>query len=265
MDARAALLMSGGIGDFLHYIVRFSSFLERRALTPEGLTVFVESTQPHQVESLFRACLPEVGCHFVPPALHWTKTNPLLNVDRAADRLNRPAYQYVLRAGARHIEDWFLPLLCDDYPADKARINFLLGGSAGASVFVSARDKGFLWWPSAEAFALVERHTPRGYELICSGTGDERPPWLNKFVTAPNVLAALKLSCAASLFVGTDTGLATARELLGLPNIYCINWYWYEELMVKYRYWTERMAQTSRSRFAFSLPELQAALASFFA
>lgn len=267
-DTQTSLLMSGGIGDFLHYIVRFSSFLIRSNVTLSRLRVFVESTNPRQVESLFQTCLPEVQCHFVPPNLHWTKTNPLLNVNRQRDRVNRPAYRYVLQNGAAKVEDWFLPFLCRDYPVDPARLNCLLDNrSAGdeQTVFVSTRDKGFLWWPSRESFLLLAELIPPRYRVIYVGTPDERLPWLDEFTSAPSVLEALKLSCAATLFVGTDTGFATARELLGMPNIYCVNEYWYEELMVKYSYWTEQMNEASGSRFAFDTTQLRAALALFFA
>lgn len=264
MNPRNALLLSGGIGDYLHYIVRFSSFIERQATRWPQLNVFVESTNPSQVETLFQTCLPEVNCRFVPSALHWTKTNPLLDVNRSYDRMNRPAYQYVLSQGFDSIEDWFLPFLCTQYGWDSSRIEFLKEQEGAESerplVFVSLRNKGFVWWPACEAFSLLRKHIPSEFDLRYVGTADEKFPGL-EILTAESVLEALRLSCRSRLFVGTDTGFATARELVGLPNIYCLNEYWYRELMVRYGYWTDGMKRFSLSRFAFNAGELETALA----
>jgi hypothetical protein len=262
-----ALLVSGGIGDFLHYIVRFSSFLEHCSCPPEGLTVFVEATQPRQVERLFKTCLPEVDCHFIPPSLHWTKSNPLLNWNRDYDRTNRCAYQYVLSKGAKIVEDWFLPSFCGDYSVRVDRLEVLRGAAvpqAGPSVFVSTRDKGFLWWPSIDASIVIERYVTRSFNVMYFGTENERLPWLRSYTVASDVFEGLTLSCKCNLFIGTDTGFATAREFLRMPNIYCINRYWYDELMIGHKYWTKEMADATTSHFAFDLPGLETALASFF-
>jgi hypothetical protein len=266
-NSRPALLVSGGIGDFLHYILRFSSFMQSRALNPAEVNVFVESTKPKQVESLFRVTLPGVAVHFVPAQLHWTKTNPLLSVDCLEDRINRPAYRYVLSQGFSVIEDWFLPFLCKEYPADYGRLEFLRANRLHGTrpqIIASIRDKGFLWWPSEVAFAELRRCVPNEYELVFVGTEDERLPGAEEFVTTPTVADGLTLSCNAALFVGTDTGFATARELFGLPNIYCVDRYWFENLMVRYKYWDDSMAERTRSYFAFSVSDLKSVLTAFF-
>src|SRR4051794_33410108 len=90
-----ALIMSGGIGDYLHYLCRIDALLSDIVIASERVDVFVESTVPEQVKSLFEVALPEFRLLFVPAHLHWTKTNPLLDVNRKQDRINRPAYQFV--------------------------------------------------------------------------------------------------------------------------------------------------------------------------
>lgn len=79
--------------------------------------------------------------------------------------------------------------------------------------------------------------------------------------TLPGVPEALALSYHADLYVGTDTGLATFRELTGKKNIYCVSRYWVEEVMGRYEYFSHEMRRRPRSAFAFGREELLALLA----
>jgi hypothetical protein len=247
-----ALLMSGGIGDYLHYIARFDSLLKSSGLDPRRIAVFVESTVPHDVMSLFALALPDVSVRFTPGQIQWTKAHPLLDVLSAHDRMNRPAYRYVKAFGFRRIIDWFLPFCCDTCEPSPTRLHSLLGDStsidAPASVVVSLRDKGFLWWPSRE-ICLHLRNTGRrlGFPVRFLGSAVEKPAWLPEMFTAPDALAALRLAAGAGLFIATDTGLTTIRELLARPSVYCINRYWHHDVMVRYGYLSERMLELSDS------------------
>ncbi|MEA2779949.1 MAG: hypothetical protein QOK29_1493, partial [Rhodospirillaceae bacterium] len=149
-----AVLMSGGIGDYLHYVARFDSLLRSSKLDPKRVTVFVESTAPRNVASLFAIALPEVSVRFTPGQIQWTKAHPLLDVLSVRDRRNRPAYRYVKEFGFRRIIDWFLPFCCESYEPSPRRLHWLTDSAAAAdepaSIVVSLRDKGFLWWPSRE-------------------------------------------------------------------------------------------------------------------
>lgn len=252
-NGRRALLWSGGIGDYLHYIVRLSGFLEEWRVAPRDLTLFVESTSPQQVSGFLRRCVPELEIRFVPRAIHWTKTNPLLDVEAPSHRRYRPAWQFVSQQGFSILEDWFLPFLCRDSGVNLDRIAWLRPQTAAPSpdVVIAARDKGFLWFPSEETSRRVGELLPDGARVVHVGTPDERPPWVEEMFTASSVEEALVFACSASLFVGTDTGMATAREMLGLPNIYCMNEYWFRELMSAYGYWPDWLRTRTTSAFAF--------------
>jgi hypothetical protein len=268
LKQQRALLLSGGVGDFLHYIARISSYLSKTGLAPGDVKVFVEATRPAQVRRLFHLSMPEISLSFVPLQLHWTRTNPLLCVRSSLERVNRPAYRFVQAQGFLEIEDWFLPFLCDQFDGNCDRLAFLHDRAKvvkqSLSIFVSARDKGFLWWPTKAALDIVRYKAPPSYSLILAGSEDEKPTWSDAFTTASDVVDGLTLSCAAKLFVGTDTGFATVRELFRLPNIYCVDRYWFEQLMVRYRYWTPEMEATSTSLFAFDEAGLADSLDEFF-
>jgi hypothetical protein len=249
--AAVALLMSGGIGDYLHYLCRLDAFLSGMGLGPHDVTIFVESTVPNQVDSLFALALPEFRRLFVPAQLNWTKTNPLLAVNRIQDRLNRPAYRYVVSQGYRKIIDWFLPfILPQDIPISIDRVARLLveeDVNPGPDLVVSLRDKGALWWPSEPLCKALEHLVGSDGEIVFVGTDVERPDWQPGMITMSNVLAALRLAARARLFVGTDTGLATVREFVGRPNVYCVTKYWYEKLMIRYGYISSAMLDASGS------------------
>ena len=104
---------------------------------------------------------------------------------------------------------------------------------------------------------------PVDWDVACVGLPDEKPAWPTRFVHARSAWDALTMGVAAALFVGTDTGVATARELLHLPSIYCISRFWLEHPMTKYGYWPESMARRTRSAFAFSEEDLAAAMRRF--
>jgi hypothetical protein len=266
MRDRVALLLSGGIGDYLHYLVRLPSLCERNGLDRNNLVVFVESTVPAAVTPLFRLTLNEFDVQFIPAAWHWTKTNPLLVPVDEHQRVNRPAYQYVLGLGFARLIDWFLPFLCHTHPSDERVLQPLLTGRSPLgpnTVLVAARDKGAIWWPSEPAGAAVhQRFAPR-HEVVYTGTENERLPWMSSWWTAPDVATALVASMHAELFVGTDTGLATVRELLGRPNLYCVTPFWFDELMVRYNYITADMISRSGSKVAKSHGELETLLDAF--
>ena len=257
-----ALLLMGGIGDFLHYLTRLPAFLRERRFAPGDLHVFVESVVPEQAEAVFTAAFPRLSYTFLPPSVHWVNTFPLLAPEREADRLNRPAYLYVRSLGFREVTDWFLPFLCAGYEFDPSPLTRIIAGlprRAGPYVVISARDKGFLWWPGEvcrEAHELVSR-TRR---VVFVGTPNERLPDGCEVETLPGVPEALALSYHADLFVGTDTGLATFRELTGRRNIYCVSRYWVEEVMGRYGYFDAGQKRRTRSAFAFGREQLLALL-----
>lgn len=261
MMKKKALLFSGGIGDYLHYIVRVDDFMARTSLQPRAFTIIVESTNAARVKSLFANCLPEFDVFFMPDAIHWTKTNPLLDVNNEYDRRNRPAFIHAALYGYDIMEDWFLPFLCMQYAECTDRLQlFRAQPVQQGTVCISARNKGCAWWPSAQAIDTLAALL-KDRDFYFTGTADEHAGISAHFVSFPSVFDALVHIARAGLFIGTDTGFATLRELLGLQNIYCIDEYWYRELMVKYLYWTDAMARKSISSFAFSLPELQSRLA----
>ena len=254
-NEEVALLMSGGIGDYLHYVARFDSFLELSGLDPRRIAVFVESTVPRDVMSLFALALPEVSIRFTPGQIQWTRSHPLLDVLSAHDRMNRPAYRYVKAYGFKRIVDWFLPFCCDAYATSSRRLQWLMEDQASvdpSTIVVSLRDKGFLWWPSRE-ICLHVRNTGRrlGFPVHFLGTAIEKPMWLPEMFTAPDALAALRLAARARLFIATDTGLTTIRELLGRPSIYCINEYWHRDVMMRYGYLSDGMLGASGSVVAY--------------
>jgi len=255
-----ALLMSGGIGDYLHYLCRLDNFLLDIGVPPQGVTIFIESTVPDQVNGLFTLALPEFRRLFVPARLHWTKTNPLLEVNRIQDLINRPAYRFVVSQGYDKIIDWFLPfVLPPTVPASVDRVARLLIGadeSGAPDLVVSLRDKGALWWPSEPLCKALENLVESDTRIMFIGTPVERPEWQPGMITMPDVLAALRLVARARLFVGTDTGLATVRELVGKPNVYCVTEYWYQELMIKYGYISGTMLDASGSVVATTATQL---------
>src|SRR5690349_15128566 len=112
-----ALLLSGGIGDYMHYVARWDSFLAHKNVASEEVMVVVESTAPAEVRSTFEAALPGVALHFIPSRYHWTKTHPLLNVLDPNEHRQRPAFRYVQALGFGEIVDWFLPFCCDHLPS----------------------------------------------------------------------------------------------------------------------------------------------------
>jgi hypothetical protein len=255
------LLMSGGIGDFLHYLSRLPHFLSVNKIDPLKLVIYIESTAPNQVKSIFDLTFPELKFSYVPARLHWTKTNPLLIAYQEIDRINRPAYQYVLSQGFYEITDWFLPFLCSDYKIEQGPLLRLVSNQtemAEPYIVVSVRDKGFLWWPTRETCEEIEIKVSPSYRLIYLGTSNESELLGDKVEQRENVAEALQLSYYARLFIGTDTGLATIRELTGRKNIYCINEYWLNELMINYKYINESFLKVSQSVFAYNQAQLLA-------
>jgi hypothetical protein len=259
-----ALLMMGGIGDFLHYLTRLTAFLRAGRFGAGGLHVFVESLVPDQAEAVFTAAFPRLSYTFLPPSIHWANTFPLLNPSRELDRLNRPARRYVESLGFREVTDWFLPFLCGDHEFDAAPLYRVIAGVPRRDdpyVVMSARDKGFLWWPSEHVCGEAHRLVTRTHEAVYVGTPNERVPGCGEPRTLPSVPKALALSYHADLYVGTDTGLATFRELTGRRNVYCVSRFWVEEVMRRYGYFDEEMGRRTRSAFAFGPDELLGLLA----
>lgn len=235
---RRALLWSGGIGDYLHYLGRLPHLLSTLTVPAADLTIFVESTVPAQVARIFALAFPLLRFEFVPAAIHWTKTNPLLDVTRLTDRQQRPAYRYVRQRGYAVMDDWFLPFCCEEYRFDSTPLLRIVGAAPGTSMptaVISLRDKGFLWWPTVQVLEDLEALLT-GWRKIYFGTPIESLPGFSGMVTATDVAEALAASYWADLFIGTDTGLATIRELTGRKVVYCIDEYWLQELMVRYRY-----------------------------
>ena len=254
-----ALLLMGGIGDFLHYLTRLPSFLKAGRCGPYGPHVFVESVVPDQAEAVFTAAFPDLSYTFLPPSVHWVNTFPLLTPSRGRDRLNRPARRYVEGLGFRTVTDWFLPFLCGDYEFDAAPLYRIIAGTPRRDdpyVVISARDKGFLWWPSEEVCGEAHRLVTRSRRAVYVGTPDERVPGCGEPLTLPSVPEALALSHHAELYVGTYTGLATFRELTGGKNIYCVSRFRVEEVMARYAYFDEEIRRRTRSDFAFGPDDL---------
>jgi hypothetical protein len=223
------------------------------------LHVFVESLVPDQAEAVFTAAFPQLSYTFLPPSIHWANTFPLLTPSCGRDRLNRPARRHVEGLGFRGLTDWFLPFLCGDYKFDAAPLYRIIAGIPRRDdpyVVMSARDKGFLWWPSEDVCGEAHRLVTRTREAVYVGTPNERVPGCGEPRTLPGVPEALALSYHADLFVGTDTGLATFRELTGRRNIYCVSRFWVEEVMGRYGYFDEDVRRRTRSAFAFSREEL---------
>jgi hypothetical protein len=260
---KTALLMSGGIGDFLHYISKIQSFLRRKHLGASDVLVCVESTVPQRVEEIFRCAFPELSYCFTLGSLHWTRTNPLLLPHSEIERIHRPAYQYLRSLGFRMIEDWFLPFLCSEYASDRESLLRIVHNRTpfeGRFAVTSARDKGFLWWPSEAACVLVDQALPTGVAQVYMGTPNEAQSWMPRLNTPPSLRDALAASYAAELFIGTDTGLATIRELTGRKCIYCISEFWLKEMMVRYHYLDLAELHRTGSVFAYNLEHLRGAL-----
>lgn len=259
--SKYALLFSGGIGDFLYYVCRTQDFLKQNGLSPSDVTIFIETTrQAHQIETLFQVTLHEIEFRLIPSSLHWTRTNPLIVPNNEYDRINRPAYQYVLQRGYQTIVDWFLPFLCTNYSIDPSPLMKLASKASSVYkdkyVMVSLRDKGLLWWPGEQICLELQALIPKSYTLIYVGNPDETLRWAPNFTTFETVADALSYSYNAELFIGVDTGLGTMRELTGRENFYCVTAYWFNELMLKYGYWCEQVSQKSLSTFVYSDTEL---------
>ena len=263
--ARTAVLLGGGIGDYLHYIVRWDSLVAE--LGASDIVIFVESTVPDTVVSLFRAAFPEHEVRYLPGALHWVRSHPLIDIGSRYDRLHRPAYQFVREQGFGKIVDWFLPLACIRRPVSLSRLHALLRGGElePVDVVVALRDKGFLWWPTQQHCQLIARFAQaRGWSTAFIGTPSERPAWDVNFSVMPDVLAALRLSAAAKLFIGTDTGFGTIRQLLDLPNLCCINEYWWRDVMLPFGYVDARARLRLRRSVACDAREFTSKLARMF-
>jgi hypothetical protein len=254
-----ALLLMGGIGDFLHYLTKLPNFLREKDLGPSDLHIFVESVVPDQAEAIFTTAFPQLSFTFLSPAVHWVNTFPLLTPSRQIERVNRPAYRYVASLGFQEIIDWFLPFLCSEYESDPSPLFRLMAGAPHRKypyVIISARDKGFIWWPTRELCDEVQKIVARTHRAVYIGTPNECIPGANEIESLPNVLEALALSFHADLFIGTDTGLATIRELTHKKNIYCISRFWFKELMVRYGYFDSQLRQKTKSEFVFNRKEL---------
>jgi hypothetical protein len=120
-------------------------FLELSGLDPRRIAVFVESTVPRDVMSLFALALPEVSIRFTPGQIQWTRSHPLLDVLSAHDRMNRPAYRYVKSYGFKRIVDWFLPFCCDAYATSSRRLEWLMEDQASvdpSTIVVSTSRQG---------------------------------------------------------------------------------------------------------------------------
>jgi hypothetical protein len=254
-----ALLVMGGVGDFLHYLTRLPDFLREKRLAPSDLRVFVESLVPDQAEAVFTKAFPQLSFTFLCPAIHWANTFPLLTPSRRIERINRPAYRYVESLGFRQITDWFLPFLCDNYDFDISPLLRVVAGIPKQDhpyMVISARDKGFLWWPSRQVCREAHQLVTRTHKAVYVGAPNETISGIDELETLPNVPEALALSYHADLFIGTDTGLATMRELAGKRNIYCVSRFWLEEVMIRYGYFDSRVRSQTKSAFAFSRPDL---------
>ena len=254
IERKRALLMSGGVGDYLHYLTRLDSWINVNGIDPQQLTIFVESTVPMQVASLFARAFQYLHFEFLPAAIHWTKTNPLLVAESETDRINRPAYRFVAERGFDSITDWFLPFSCREYKSDEAPLTRIVTDPQimGRYLVIAARDKGFLWWPHQDLCREIEAMIPIGMQLVYLGTPNERQDYMRGFLNTNDVAEALSISYHAALFIGTDTGTATIRELTGRKNIYCVNRFWVDELMVRYGYWNDSLRHRSKSVFTFS-------------
>ncbi len=251
---RTAALWSGGIGDFLHYLTRIDAVLER---TPEPPTIWIESSRPEAMRRLFEATLADVDVRFVPGPLHWTRSVPLLSHDDLAGRADRPAHRYVAERGYRIATDWFLPLDCRDLERSVHRLTTLACCTERRPAAVlSLRDKGALWWPTAELVEVVGRRL----DGLALGSPDEvaRHQAIAPCEAATDVAEALAIALGARWYVGTDTGLATVRELLRRPNIYCVDDGWRDRWMSPFGYWP--VFETSQSTFVASARELFDAL-----
>lgn len=250
-----AMLWSGGIGDFAHYLAALPGYLKATRCDLADVTIFVEATSPANVAPMLAAALGGAAdIRFTPPEIHWTRTNPLLDPRSSRDWENRPARALVERR-VRVDADWCLPPFVRGYRLDPS---FLLKlaqpGECGTHVVVSARDKGLWWWPCAASVAAVaDALGAIPYRLL--GTTDESKPLGRPVETLP-LVDTLSLSLGAALFIGTDTGLATVRELLGLPNLYCVSEYWWTDMLLGMGYLDEALVRRSGSARVDSLSEL---------
>lgn len=262
---RPALLISGGIGDFLHCLTFVDGLLAESGLRPQDMIVVVESTRPAEVRSLFSGCMSEFDVRYIPGNIHWTKTNPLLNPYSERDRSQRPARLYLADRGIEVFEDWFLPFLAMRYERSTRRIESQFASDLDSTdlVLVSTRDKGFPWWLSDASVDAVHSNVPSGSRVFEIGSDDEILGKFGSRMVARSTAEALAIACSARLLIGTDTGFATVRELLGLPNIYCVSPFWKERFMERFGYWSATMDSRSQSRFAYDLEGLRAALEHF--
>lgn len=262
--AEHALLLMGGIGDFLHYLTRLPAFLSEKRFDPSNMHVFVESLVPDQAEAVFTAAFPQLPFTFLSPSVHWANTFPLLTPSRESDRINRPAYRHVQSLGFRKITDWFLPFQCAKYEFDVSPLSRVIEGLPKRDspyVVISARDKGFIWWPTRQLCDEVHEIVTMTRRAVHVGTPNERLPGGGELETLASIPEALALSHYADLYVGTDTGIATFRELTGRKNIYCVSRFWVDEVMVRYGYFDLEAKRRTRSVFAFSREDLLMLLA----
>lgn len=260
---KIALLISGGIGDFLHYIARIPAFLRHTGLSQDDFVICVESTVPEKVEEMFCVAFPKLAFWYTPGHIQWTRSNPLLIPYSRYERMHRPAYRYLLHRDVDIIEDWFLPFLCQQYPPDTDPIFRIISAAQCVEkpgVVASARDKGFLWWPSESADDALRRAVPSDREIVTLGTPDEQTTWMYDLTTPKRLIDALAISYHAELYVGTDTGVATIRELTQKANVYCIDRFWFKSMMLRYKY----LNQASLSKIATNIEEMRYAILDYF-
>lgn len=247
------------MGDFLHYITRLDGFMRSRCLEPSQLHVFVESSAPNQLVRFLSHCVPDLAVTLLPGSLHWTRADPLINPWSEAERMRRPAARLVA-AACRRVEDWFIPALCAQYEPASDRVRALRPERTERRVVLLARDKGAIWWPHPGAVRAVLRLTP-GFQHHWVGTDGESPDVALQVTTLDDALAAMRFVATASLLVGEDTGLATLREILGLPNFYCVAENWRKTCMEPYGYTPAWLFSTSSSGFATTREQLESGLA----
>lgn len=252
------MLWSGGIGDFFQYASFLPAFLDERGIAEDRLELFIEATNPDNVRALFDAMLPVTQVTFVPREIHWTRVNPLIDPRNDRDRINRPAYRWLSTKRTQFV-DWFLPHCCKP----RLRTTEIISRvprepwDAAFGVAVSLRNKGALWWPDAELLTCLQAALPDA-EFRFYGEPNEALPGYD--VGKSSLMEALASVLAADLYVGTDTGLATIRELTGKTNIYCLADYWLQDMLLDMDYLTTDILQKSGSIVANSSDQLISSL-----
>ena len=259
MNSRT-MLWTGGLGDFLHYVTFIDAAIELESLE----TLWLESSDPERIRTLVALLLPEISVGFVPAAMHWTRATPLLNPNSKQDRLARPAYEFVSAQTVGVVTDWMLPSDCGELPRSTHRLSRLVPDTVTDTrheCIVSLRDKGAGWWPSVDALRALYA---LGIDPTGIGSPEETSPYRGVLSLAKvgDLREALSVALGSGLYVGTDTGLATARELLGYANIYCVTRSWVSNWMKPYGYWPVSHDKPS-GRFCCSVIELERALESF--